>query len=144
MMRFLLLGAGPRSSTSGWCFWCRVLTGEAGRCTDRLDRQYKKWMHQSIVQYTSHCCLGCWRLAAFLGRLPGGFNRVWWTPGLGATPESWLRLRAVARLRVELLPSSHCRWCASSCSELALACPRLVGVPGVVCWRAKRGVAQIG
>ena len=73
----------PSLSLSGWCSCCRLLTGKAGRCTDRLDCQYKKWMHQSIVQYTSRCCPGCWRLAAFLGRFIGGFNRICWTLGLG-------------------------------------------------------------
>ena len=113
-------------------------TGEAGRCTAqvRLDRRYEEYdasMYRSI--YTHVALSGaCACLCVFLGWLLGGFDGVWLTPGLGATPGSWLRLRSkVAPVWVELSPSLRRRWFASSCSpwrgvaELALAHPRPVG-----------------
>ena len=41
------------------------------------------------VQYTLICCT----VYTCLKSLLGGFDRVWWTTGLGTTPVSWLRLR---------------------------------------------------
>ena len=94
------------------------------------------------VQYTLICCT----VYTCLKSLLGGFDRVWWTTGLGTTPVSWLRLRwleygwSCCPARVvdgALPPALHV------VAELALARPRLVGAPGVGRRLAKRGVAQI-
>ena len=90
-----------------------------------------------IVQYyTLICCPGRWCLSAYLKLLLGAFDGVWWTPGLGATPVRWLRLRwhqygwSCIPARVvdgELPPALH------GVVELALAPPRLVGAPAAWC-----------